>query len=181
MNWWNIFILFLCILEYCCLRQFLNLLQASLHFSKQQLPSIVTLLISANSSYLISRVSPKNSMIIKLFCINLSHNVVGLSTQGSTKWICLAQTHMKHDKHYSVSQCWTILACPIVFWTITQSDCSFSCLCLISGKYNFGFGSRCSPVVGGHGREAVWYGALSVPPSMTHVHRLIPRPPLWSV
>lgn len=53
MNWWNIFILFLCILEYHCLRQFLNLLQASLQFSKHQLPSIVTLIISVNLCYLI--------------------------------------------------------------------------------------------------------------------------------
>lgn len=46
MNWWNIFILFLCILEYCCLRQFLNLLHYSLHYSKQHLPSVLILTVS---------------------------------------------------------------------------------------------------------------------------------------
>lgn len=50
-----------------------------------------------------------------------------------------------------------------------------------SSQCNFGFGSRCCPVVGGHGREAVRYGTVCVPPSMTHVRRLIPRPPpLWT-
>lgn len=170
MNRWSIFILLLCILECCCLRHFHNLLQVRLHFCKQQFPSIVRLINSVNSSVYYISYFTQNSLTIKLFC-NLSYNVVGLSTRGSTKWIYLAQTYMKHYKHYLLSKCWTVLTWPTVFWTVSQSDCtSFSCLCLILGKYNFGFWSRCCPVVGGHGREAAWYDALSVPPSMTHVH-----------
>lgn len=45
MNRWDVFVLCLCAVERRCLRRFFNLLQASLHLSKQLLASIVAVVI----------------------------------------------------------------------------------------------------------------------------------------
>lgn len=66
MNRWDVFVLFLCVVERRCLRRFFNLLQASLHLSKQLLASIVAVVIS----YLIF--PPWNSQNIKLY-VSICH------------------------------------------------------------------------------------------------------------
>lgn len=66
MNRWDVFVLFLCVVERRCLRRFFNLLQASLHLSKQLLASIVAVVIS----YL--TFPPWNSQNIKLY-VSICH------------------------------------------------------------------------------------------------------------
>lgn len=90
------------------LRPFLNLLQAILHFNKQQLPFSVTCSNHSNKlrfSHFIIYLRFYLKFIKKFyFCYDLSHIVGSLSARERTKWICLARAHVKHDKHYLVSQ-----------------------------------------------------------------------------
>lgn len=169
MNWWNIFVLFLCILECRCLRQFFNLLQAGLHFSKQHAASIVALITSVNSCCLIfiPRLSlhkkihrMSNFLVIChiMLLVYLLREALSGFVWHRHIWNAINTTYCHSLELFShAQQC----------FGLSRSDCTSSrCLCLVSGKYNFGFGSRCCPVAGKeggwggcgggrHGREAV--------------------------
>lgn len=161
MNWWNIFVLFLCILECCCPRRFFNLLQASLHFSKQHTPSFVALVISVKSSCLIF--IPRLSFYIRKY-LRISNFLVICHIMLLVYLLSEALSGFVWHRHIwnvlNTTYCLELFSHAQQCFGLSQSDSR--CLCLISGKYNFGFGSRCCPVAGQGGGGGTWQGSCLI-------------------